>query len=228
MGGKLGETGPDAIASFIYGMTAYGPNWQARALDQYAGQGDGLAVDEYWDINLDGYQFTQADPVVEVDRLQIRDNRIAKWDLFYSFDSLEKMGGVPKSRFDEAFTMLSAYQAAWSSGDAQAVAALYAGNAVWDEMLFQESQAGRADIATFAKTFFGWYPGAQWTLNLVFGEGHGDNPATGGTYAIRVRDLSGQPCDVQAAILIWTAEKQTSHEIIYYEPGSLVKCGWAK
>jgi hypothetical protein len=51
---------------------------------------------------------------------------------------------------------------------------------------------------------------------------------TGGTYAIRVSDLSGQPCDVQVAVLLWTSENLISQEIIYFEPQSLLKCGWAR
>lgn len=222
------ETGSEAIAGFVAGMTLYGPDWQARVTDQYIGVGDGLVLDEYWNIKLHGHQFTQADPVVEVDRLQIREDRIATWDLFYTLDSMEKTGGVPQSRFNEARALLSAYQTAWSSRDPQAVAALYVGNAVRKDTIFGESQAGRADIAAFAKTFFGWYPGVQWTLNLAFGDGHGGNPVTGGTYAIRVSDLSGQPCDVQVAVLLWTSENLISQEITYYEPESLVKCGWAR
>ena len=81
---------------------------------------------------------------------------------------------------------------------------------------------------SFAESFFAWYPDAQWNLLLPFGEGHGTEPVTGGVYAVTVSDPRDRPCEVHIAVLLKTSEDQIVQEALYYEPDSIISCGWAR
>ena len=108
------------------------------------------------------------------------------------------------------------------------VAVLYSNDAMRIDTLFQEKQEGQEDLTSFAEIFFAWYPEAQWTLLQSFGEWNGEAPLIGGTYAIEVTDSTKQPCEVLVAVLLQTSEGKITNEDLYYEPDSLIKCGWAR
>jgi ketosteroid isomerase-like protein len=218
--------GPQQIAGLISVVSS--SSTKTQLMDQYIGLENGLTVDHMWNFTLGATNYTQDQPMIEVDWLQIRDNRIAYWSLYYALDIIEGIGMATSTRLDQARTVLSSYQAAWSSGDTQAVAELYASDAVREDMVFMERQEGQKSIVPFAETFFKWYPGVQWNLSLGFGDGMGDAPVTGGLYVITVNDLNGQPCEVRAAVLLQTSENLITHETLYYESQSLIKCGWAQ
>jgi ketosteroid isomerase-like protein len=202
---------------------------QSRVAESFIGLGDGLAVWELWNIRLGGHEFTQDDPLVEVDLYETRGDRISYWTLFYGLDTLEKVAGsATTERLDEARSLLSSYGSAWSSGDPRIVGDLYAPDAVRDDTIFGERAEGRRAIRSFAESFFAWYPGAQWNLLHPFGEGRGDAPMTGGVYAIRVSGPGDQPCEVHVAVLLNTSEDQIVQEALYYKPDSLISCGWAR
>ncbi len=220
--------GLDQITGLIAIVASFGPDWAAFQTDQYIGLENGLAVDELWNLKFGDIQFTQDHPMMEVDWLQTQNDRISNWTILYGLDTLEELNMPTSQRLEQARSLLSSYQAAWSSGDATAVGQLYTSDAVREDMLFMERQEGQKAIAAFARTFFSWYPGVQWNISLEFGEGRGDTPITGGLYTINITDLAGQPCKVKMAVLLQTAENLVTHEILYYEPQSLIKCGWAQ
>lgn len=220
--------GPDQIAGLIAIVSSFGPNWEARQTDQYIGLDNGLVVNDMWNLKFGSIAFTEERPMVEVDWLQTRDERIANWTILYSLDTLEELAVPTSQRLDQARSLLSSYLAAWSSGDSRAVAQLYTINAVREDMVFMERQEGQKAIETFARSFFGWYPGVQWSLSLGFGEGLGDTPLTGGLYTINVNDTNGQPCEVKVAVLLRTRENLIDQETLYYEPQSLISCGWVR
>jgi ketosteroid isomerase-like protein len=220
--------GPDQITGLIAIVSAFGPNWEARQTDRYIGLDNGLVVDEMWNLKFGSIQFTQDHPMMDIDWLQTRNDRISNWTILYGLDTLEELAIPSLQRLDQARSLLSSYQAAWSSGKVQAVTQLYANDAVREDMVFMERQEGQRAITTFAKSFFGWYPGAQWNISLEFGEGIGDAPITGGLYTIKVNDQNGQPCEVKMAILLQTAENLIIQETLYYEAQSLISCGWAR
>ncbi len=221
-------TGPDEIIRLIVSVASFGSKWEAQLKDSYIAKDEGITVSDLWNLGLGGYAFTQADPMVEVDRLKISDNHITNWTLFYGLDSIEKTHRATSERLEEARALLSTYQMAWSSGDPQVVGALYSSDTVREDTLFGERQEGQAAIRSFAKSYTGWYPGVLWDLSLAFGEGQGDSPVTGGLYTVQATDLEGQPCIVQVAVLLQTSENLISHETIFYEPQSLIRCGWAR
>ena len=220
--------GIDAIEAFSANLAMGIPSWTGQATDRYIGLEGGITVNNIWNLELGGHKFTQDDPLVEVDWLQTRDNHISSMILLHSLDTLKNSFSADQQRLDRANSLLSSYQSAWSSGDQQAVRELYSSNAVREDSLFGEMQSGREAIGSFAKSFFAWYPGTRWSLSMGFGEGRGDSPKTGGLFVIWVNDLSGQPCDVRAVVLLQTAEDQIVHEDLFYEPESLIKCGWAR
>jgi ketosteroid isomerase-like protein len=143
-------------------------------------------------------------------------------------EATEKLKLGTKKRFDEARSLLSSYQSAWSSGDSIRVAELYSNDAVRTDTLFHEKQEGQEAITSFAESFFAWYPDALWILLQSFGEWQGESPIIGGTFAVEVTDSANQTCEVLVAVLLQASEGKIAHESIYYEPDSLIKCGWAK
>jgi hypothetical protein len=220
--------GPDQIMGLIAIVSAFGPTWESKQTDMYIGSGDGLVVAEMWNLKFGNIQFTQDHPMMEVDWLQARSEQISSWTIFYSLDTLEELNVPTSQRLEQARSLLSAYQFAWSSGDDQAVTELYTSDALRKDNIFMERQEGQKAIADFASSFFAWYPGVRWILSLGFGEGLGVAPMTGGLYTVKVQDLAGQPCEVKVAVLLQASESLITHETLYYEPQSLISCGWAR
>ncbi len=219
--------GIDEITSLLAFMSTYAPSWEATITERYIGLGDGIAVTRSRNISVNGHDFTQADPLLSVDRLQFRDGRITYWTAFYAFDSLQKTQGASR-HLDEAKAMLSSYQAAWSSGDSNAVARLYAVDAEWKDTLFGQHLEGRREIESFAEKFFNWYPGGRWDLSLDFGNSRGDPLTTGGLFLITVPQIGAQDCQVGATVLLQISGAQIIRQSLYYQPESLVSCGWAR
>lgn len=220
--------GPDQITGLIAIASAFGPTWESKQTDVYIGLGDGLVVAEMWNLKFGNIQFTQDHPMMEVDWLQERSDQISSWTIFYNLDTLEELSVPTSQRLEQARSLLSAYQLAWSSVDAQAVTGLYATDALREDKIFMERQEGQKAITDFASSFFAWYPGVQWNLSLGFGEGLGVAPMTGGLYLVKVQDLAGQPCEVKVAVLLQTSEGLIIHESMFYEPQALINCGWAR
>jgi ketosteroid isomerase-like protein len=209
-------------------INAYFPSWKTKVTGLFIGKGEGLSVDPLWNVNL-GYSFTEDDPMIEVDWFKIRDAQITVWNLFYSLDSLEKTGHAATTQdLEQARALLSSYQSAWASGDQKKVVNLYTKDAIREDSIFGEQSVGSEAIQSSAEAFFAWYPGAQWTLSLGFGEGQTRQPLIGGVFIIKIKDSGGQPCEVRAAALLQTSQYKITHESLFYEPQTLINCGWAK
>jgi hypothetical protein len=208
-------------------MAMMEPNWKADTYDQFINREGGISVDHLWDLSLGSQTFGMWNTLTGVDWLETKNGRVSSWTVFYGLDSLEKMSLFSSQLLAQRRSLLSAYQSAWSSGDAQRVASLYTSDAVREDSLFGESRVGRDSISSYAQWFHAWFPEAQWTLWLGFGVGV-DSPRTGGLYFIKVNDLNGQPCGISAAVLLQTAEDKIALETLFYEPVSLISCGWAR
>jgi ketosteroid isomerase-like protein len=216
--------GIDEVMSMARGMSVSYADMRRKITNHYIGLEDSLCVYDYWNW----FGSTEENPFLYVFQLKTSNNIISNWTLFEGLESAEKSYFASKQRLDEARSLLSEYQSAWSSGDSTTVAGLYSGDAVRTDTLFQEKQEGQDAITSFAKSFFAWYPGIKWTLNQSFGEWKGTSPTIGGTYSIMVNDYANQPCEVHIAVLLQAPEGKITHETLYYEPDSLVKCGWAQ
>jgi ketosteroid isomerase-like protein len=220
--------GIDAIVAVLNNMTVTAPKWQATASNWFIGKEGGLAIDPLWDFAIGGYAFSQKDLMIDVDWMQTQDGLVSLWTVFYGLDALEKINMISAAGMSQAKSLLTAYQDAWSGGNPAAVGDLYASDAAREDSLYGEIQQGREEITSFAKSFFAWYPGAPWGLSLAFGEGQGDSPMIGGLFNVLVKDTRGQPCAIQAAVLLQAVEGKITHETIYYQPDSLILCGWSQ
>jgi hypothetical protein len=218
--------GPQQILGMISSVAAFGKNWQSRQADQYIGLKDGLAIDELWSLKFGNVSYTLEHPLVEVDWLQTTGDKISSWTLFYSLESLEELNIPTTTRLDQANHILTAYPSAWSTGDGQFVSELYTPEAIREDTLFSEQQVGQNAIRDYAESFFAWYPGAQWSLSAGFGEGNGTDQITGGLYTITVIDNNGQSCEVKVAVLFRLTDNLVTHETLFYQPRSIIACGW--
>ena len=220
------------------GMTrnflGYFPDLQWKTTGYFIGSEEMATMDGFWGGNWGmnpDIVYTEDNPLIHVFIFEKRDSRISSWRLFYGFDFL-KDNNLLQSETDaaEMQSWPSAYASAWSSQDPQSVSDLYASDAVRQDTLFGESQEGRSGIQSFAKTFFSWRPNIRWTPHLIFGERKWrDKPqAVGSTFTIEVSDSSDKTCEVLAVVLLQVLDGKIIQEDLYYEPESLIRCGWAK
>jgi len=63
--------------------------------------------------------------------------------------------------------------AAYNRHDADAVAAIYAPDAVHEEVAQGQSRSGADAIAAGLRRFFGWFPDAHWAPRCVIDDGQG-------------------------------------------------------
>ena len=221
--------GMDEFMGMARAFVQYFPSLRRQVTNHFIGLEDSLATYDYWGFSLEDYWFTQDDPFLWVHLSQTRGDRYSSWTLLEGLESIEKSGWyVDRGRLDEARSLLSSYSSAWSSGDQGIVGKLYADSVIRKDTIFRESQEGSEAVSSFAKLFFTWYPGAQWTLLQSFGEWWGESPLIGGTFSVEVTDTAKQPCEVLVAVLLQASAGKISHETLYYEPDSLIKCGWVK
>jgi ketosteroid isomerase-like protein len=216
--------GINKVIDMARAMSVNYSSMRRHVIGHFVGLEDSVATYNYW-----GFEgFTPDDPMLWVFQLRTSGDRISNWTLLEGLEATEKLNLGSELRFDEARFLLSSYQSAWSSGDPMRVAELYSNDTVRTDTLFQEKQEGQEALTSFAESFFAWYPDAPWTLLQSFGEWKGEAPLIGGTYSIKVTDSFDQPCEVLVAVLLQASEGKITHEDLYYQPDSLIKCGWAK
>jgi hypothetical protein len=204
------------------------PLLRRKATNHFISREDYLAVYDYWGFKLGPAELTLDNPMLLTFLLETRDDLISYWTLFYGLETMEKARLTSKERLDEAKTLLLSYSSAWSSGNPNIIAELYTNSAARKDTIFGEFLEGSEAISSFAESFFARYPSAKLTLLQAFGEGKGETPIIGGTYAVEVTNSTNQPCDVLFGVLLQASEGKITHETLYYEPDSLVKCGWAQ
>lgn len=219
--------GIDKVASMASQVFTFFPKMTSQVTDQFIASDSGFAVTDISNVALGGYRFTEDDPIIEIDRFETRGDRISTWTLYYAVDTLQKWGPTSPENLDAAESLLSSYRSAWSSGKPSSVGDLYAPDAVRQDTIFNERQEGRTAVESFARSFFAWYPDATWDLILPFGNG-ADEPTTGGVFAV-TPDPAGQgACKVMLAVLLESSDGLITQESVYYEPDSLIACGWAQ
>lgn len=223
--------GIDAVMEMASEYVHSNPAANRQITNRFIGSEDSLAVFSMSGFQLGGYEFTQDDPALVSYRLKTRGNLISYWTMYYGLDFMEKAEIRSKILLDLTRSFLSSYASAWSSGDPGMVGKLYAGNAVRRDTILGEFQQGSEAIISFEGSFFGEHPGVQWTLLQAFGEGQGwqgEPPVIGGIFAIDSTGPTSQPCKVLAAVLMQTSEGSIIHETLYYDPDSLISCGWVR
>lgn len=175
-------------------------------------------------LRLRGHDFTAEEPLLEVDRYEVRDGRIAFWQLYYGLDTLRAFSyGVDPDRIAADDDVLDGYAAAWSGGDPGAVADRYSPDAVYEDGLFARREQGRDAIRSYAAALFAWYPDLTVEVEQRFAD-TGDEPTVGGRLVLRALDAEGAPCDLHAAVVLETSASLIIHEQVFYTVESLRAC----
>jgi ketosteroid isomerase-like protein len=189
-----------------------------------------ITIAEFWDMNWLGNQYNKEDPFIHVFLFEPQGNLISSWRLFYGYDFLVENDLLSETQANAMGSLLSAYAAAWSSKDSKTVTEIYTKDALRQDTLFNESQQGNKAIRDFAESFFTWYPDAQWTPTQMFGERfYQDKPQTiGSAYFLRTSNPIGETCEVMVVVLLQVFEGKIIQEEIFYQPGSLITCGWTQ
>ena len=199
------------------------PDFGGRQVDTYIGRADGFDIWEMW--NYAGS--TQDNPYHAYDWYILTKGKISSMWLFWGFEVFARLWTPDHgSTFDQK--PLEDYASAWSSGDTETVASLYAPEVDRQDTLFKENQQGSSAVKEFATNFYTWYPGVRLELLQSFKLGDSTPVKTGGVYAMHVTDLAGKPCDVRAIILLEISKDQITHEWLFYNADSLIACGWAQ
>jgi hypothetical protein len=213
--GSVVLDGVEAMVELAGGQLEGSTGFRVAIVDTYLGSAGGLVVDEA--------TYSATDPLIDLELhvFTTRGDRIATWELLID----------PTRTHDYRFTevdaaLLAAYATAWSSGDPEAVAALYAGSATREDALFVDTAVGPAAITEAAARLFdrSGSPAARWELLQGFAEP--GRSTTAGLFAIKGSGPDGKACDVRAGVVLEAADGAITRERIWYEPASLVACGW--
>lgn len=205
------------------------PSFRGQQAGIFINRGSAFDIWEMWGYSEQGYPSSAEDPITAYDWYTLRDDKIASMWLFWDANFL-------KAGFNVALheKPLQDYEDAWSSGDPQTVADLYDPEAVRHDPLFGADQTGPSTIQKFATKFFNWYPGVTFERQKWFQLGESAPVKVGGVYTIHAMDQTGSPCDIQVIILLEapvlsaTSTGKLINEWIFYQPDSLIACGWAK
>lgn len=205
------------------------PNFEGRQAGIFINRDSAFDIFEMWNYDEDAKPSSAENPISAYDWYTLRDGKIATMWLFWEPEFLN-------ANFDFTFIEkpLQDYEKAWSSGDPKAVADLYAPEAVRHDSLFGNDLSGPAAIQQFATNFFAWYPGVRFERLRSFQLASSSPVKTGAVYAIHARDQAGKPCDVRAIILLEApflddvSTGKLINEWMFYDPDSLIACGWAQ
>ena len=222
--------GAEDVSSMASNVLMFFPRLQTRVRRLYTAGGECLGVYEYFPLNLGGYDFREDDPLIEIDLLRARDDRIFYWALFEDHPTIEKQNPDEEAMqyLKDERDLLDSYAVAWSSGEMGQVADLYASGATREDVTFGERQDGIEEIRSFARIFFKQYPAVQWDLETPFSGDISSGQVAGGTYTIRLKGKSSESCAIEAAVLLWRSGQEISNESIFYDADSLIECGWAE
>jgi len=223
--------GIDEVLGLLRIWAAFAPRSVDR--DRYVGLSGGVVTDATWNM----FGWTKDEPGGGIYELGIRDGRLASVLTLLELDVLTpETASAMNSALDPALvretrTLPAAYARAWSSGDEATIAALYTETALREDEVFGRSQRNRDEIGRFGAQFQGWYPSARFTVARSYGVGAPavpGRPVTGVELRIEVPARSGAACTVEAAVMLETKGGRINRERVYYQPASLIACGWAR
>jgi hypothetical protein len=223
-------TGAEDVSSMASNVLMFFPRLQTRARSLYSAGEECLGVYEYFPLSLGGYDFTEEDPLIEIDLLRTRDSKIYYWALFEDHPTIEKQSPDEEGIqwIQESRNLLDSYAEAWSSGEVDRVADLYASGATREDLTFGERQEGGEEIRSFAGAYFKQYPALSWELETPFSGALSDGQVTGGTFSIQFDGKKSEACVIKAAVLLWRSDQEILKESIFYDADSLFECGWAE
>jgi ketosteroid isomerase-like protein len=222
-------TGIDETVDMARSFCLYFPDLQRKTTDHFIGVEEGIAFYDYWGWKIGAINYTPENPFRYVFLLETREGFISTWRLFEGLAALEAHF-ITETESEAFQAVIHSYGSAWSSADPKLVAKLYAKDAVRRDSLFEENQQGNKAIKDFASLFFAWYPNAEWTSLEMFGESFMRDraQAIGSSFAIQITTPADEACEVMAVVLLHVLDGKVVQEDLYYEPDSLIRCGWAQ
>lgn len=136
---------------------------------------------------------------------------------------LDKSVADINAQADAATDLSSRWSAAWTAHDPMAVQALYADTGVRHDQYAGPPRAP-ADVGMWATRLFAAYPDLTVTVDEAFGSGVG--PAM---LADLTMTVNGASCTVRVGV-VWTIDsnRYIEREDVYYDPATLVACGWVR
>lgn len=225
--------GRDAIVGFLQMWALASATGEFRDLATYAGRSGGVSTEAVWAMS----GWTKANPSRWIAEWQLQDGRVASVVLLAGLGTMQPDRLPPGvNEIDPAvprqiLERTDAYATAWSSGDAAAVGELYASDAVREDMVFDDREEGRDEIASSVSRFRTWYPDATFAVTASYGVGEPavkGRPVVAAELAITVPRADGTSCTVKAAVYLDTKAGMITSERVYYDPDSLIACGWAR
>jgi len=153
-----------------------------------------------------------------------QDGTLGRWTLFYGLETYEAWN-ANRTRMDAAESLLEQYRAAWESGDPARMRALYANGAVRVDTLFDVEHATAEEIARYAAEFAGAHPGIAIAPAEAFGDNRRaiTNPERVGS-SFTIVDGS---CTVRMAVILTADAGLITDEEVFWDPDTLLECGWA-
>jgi uncharacterized protein (TIGR02246 family) len=219
--------GLEAVHGMLRDFMIFTAGMQQQPGPLYVSSDAFLVFVEMHPLRLRGHDFTAEEPLVEVDRYEVRDGRVTFWQLYYGLDTLRSFsfGGGPEQAAAHE-RVLADYAAAWSAGDPDAVATRYAPDALYEDGLFDLRAQGRDAIGAHAAELFAWYPELTVEVEVEqrFAE-TADEPTVGGRLVLHAQDEAGDPCDLHVAVVLETSGGLIVREQVFHTVDSLRACG---
>jgi hypothetical protein len=188
---------------------------QLGSIDRRHFVGRGEVVESYLTWGWAG--IPETNPVVEVELFTVENDHITAIHSMY--DPTLSFFGFRVDPTD----LLVEYAAAWSSGDLDGLASLYAADARRTESLYGVELRGVAEITRHAEAFFARHPGATWTIvePYIFTSGM----LSGAVF--NLKEPGG--CDMQMTVLVEMDDAGLiSAERVYHDIEAIQACGWER
>lgn len=205
------------------------PEWEMEAGETYISEDACVGALIQWDL----LGFTVENPGIEFDLLESRDEAISFWRIFYDQKFFDAFSYPDRVDVDFLFQFASS----WSGGEPQEIISLYTLGAEIEDSLMGVSAIGQESIKGYVTSFTEANPESEWKLLYPFTEGNASPefiqqypyPSQGGVFAILTKDLTGNPCEVHAAVILTPNEDgKITIQKNFYNAESLVVCGWAR
>lgn len=213
--------GVDEVVDMAKWMNLWLSDYTMDAGDTYISASDCLGTWLLWGAK----GLTEEDPMREFDLIEIQDDKISFWRLFYG----EKFDYAPINK-----DLLNQYAETLPAGRSRAMKEIYAEDAILVDSLFGVEAQGLDEIQGYTAGFKKAYSVKGWELLIPFSEGIDSDaappnfiPSHGGVYRITSTDGQGNICHVKAAVILTpNQEGKISQQRVYYQAESLIECGW--
>lgn len=220
----------DRLFAMPEAMATFNPESRGRITDIFVARGVALYLLDGWGVDFESVSYTEDDPFQEVGRIQLgTEGTFERWTIYYGIEFYERANAL-RSLVTAARSLLDSYSAAWQTGDAAEIAALYSDEAVFVDSFFDTEPVGNVEIREHAASFFGWYPQANFARRLVFTDNRAtinDSDRVGLVLRIGNVGTGGSDCTVEMAVILTAEDGLIVHEERFWDAESLISCGWA-